>query len=780
MKKKLFGLLLVASSFLTVGGQVTELKQTVDSPIIENEYGLVETTTDDSNKTVKLNVKNAAGFIGNDAAVDVSPTYVSSTKINGVAYLRYATAVKGAFNNISYTRTMDGVSQDVAVKQVYKGLSANGTILYYNGSEPVTDTNYAGQYFWAVYMIKFESNNSYSKKNVNISVQLNVTKEDDTVISSLAKTTSLESDLVMTAGDIFGKDYSIGFALSAYAEKEYTHAADDIYVKYTSDGTNMTFDMKGLGVFTDTEYVKIVLHNSLYDHLLWQTIGSDVTLDITKNTIYKGEGRWNFWGSEGGVYDYTNLGQNTTKLTNVPTFTQNDGWFQLTVTLPLSIMGGYSSNGQIKAFFSEWDSGVVVDNHDAPYFPRIENGAFVGCHMTIDNGVQTGDMAYQVNYITLKERTEGVDFINAHASLVSNETIRNNKVTLTQNQDNGYADIFTTRDSNGVSIRVEEYLRGGRFWDNYNEKWWLDDNLEFRFYNGKAVAAGQQKQFWFTPNIKTNQNEMNDADNSLNPNAQFDKYYVSDVMYNESTGYWNINYEAYVSYSKLGMGSNDEILIKYGSQSNTGWTCCSYWDSTNLMDNNGQLVAITENGFAVPTSIYGKTSHTSTNGYGDAFNVAGVIVDGSENFEVTVSFRNLGAGQNGDNYAFEVFSPFWANGGLTTRYDWWGWGSWNAGTGYNNEGPSGTWNGTEWNNEIAGPMVDANVLLKVAFDINTGIITANATCTANTGTYVGKSMYVTYQTRAISYRGPMYVSVGAINSTIQNISFSVTKGNLVR
>ena len=141
MKKKLFGLLLVASSFLTVGGQVTELKQTVDSPIIENESGLVETTTDDSNKTVKLNVKNAAGFIGNDAAVDVSPTYVSSTKIDGVAYLRYATAVKGAFNNISYTRTMDGVSQDVAVKQVYKGLSANGTILYYNGSEPVTDTN---------------------------------------------------------------------------------------------------------------------------------------------------------------------------------------------------------------------------------------------------------------------------------------------------------------------------------------------------------------------------------------------------------------------------------------------------------------------------------------------------------------------------------------------------------------------------------------------------------------------------------------------------------------
>ena len=77
-------------------------------------------------------------------------------------------------------------------------------------------------------------------------------------------------------------------------------------------------------------------------------------------------------------------------------------------------------------------------------------------------------------------------------------------------------------------------------------------------------------------------------------------------------------------------------------------------------------------------------------------------------------------------------------------------------------------------------MVDANVLLKVAFDINTGIITANATCTANTGTYVGKSMYVTYQTRAIIYRGPMYVSVGAINSTIQNISFSVTEGNLVR
>ena len=109
---------------------------------------MVEYTHDVNNESVQLNVRN--NQIGNEATVDVSRTFVQyGIRENNNYVLRFATAVKGSIDQITYTRTAEGREDNIKnVTHVYQGLLSGESTVYYNPvtQDVTTDEAYKGMY----------------------------------------------------------------------------------------------------------------------------------------------------------------------------------------------------------------------------------------------------------------------------------------------------------------------------------------------------------------------------------------------------------------------------------------------------------------------------------------------------------------------------------------------------------------------------------------------------------------------------------------------------------
>jgi len=179
MKKKL--ILSLACVLLLTGCSTTVLD---NSAIKEYAY-------DNFNNSEKMNIKGLK--VGADDTLDVSPTYVqvgrSPTTNNYI--LRYATAVKGQIERAVYTRAANSLSNNAIEKEVevvYKGIYANDETYYYDGNDLTTDSAYAGNYYWACYLVEFESKNNL---DTDFTLSLSIYDKDSESISSTPKSTTL-------------------------------------------------------------------------------------------------------------------------------------------------------------------------------------------------------------------------------------------------------------------------------------------------------------------------------------------------------------------------------------------------------------------------------------------------------------------------------------------------------------------------------------------------------------------------------------------------------------
>ena len=118
-----------------------------------------EGTQDNLDNGIRL-IKNAV--IGNDERVSYSKVYVQKGSYiedgKTVDCLRFATAIKGNVKSLTYQRASIGGmvnSKEKEVTTVYKGIQADGKDWYYDGTDITTEPEYAGQYYWATYTIRF-------------------------------------------------------------------------------------------------------------------------------------------------------------------------------------------------------------------------------------------------------------------------------------------------------------------------------------------------------------------------------------------------------------------------------------------------------------------------------------------------------------------------------------------------------------------------------------------------------------------------------------------------
>ena len=114
--------------------------------------------------------------LGGDETLASSETYVQyGVDVNNRYVIRFATAVKGNIDSLTYTRAaVEGREEKVVeVTTVYQSIMAEGQAWYYDGTELTTDESAAGNYYWACYSIGFEEGSSYYNVEFDVSLAIN-------------------------------------------------------------------------------------------------------------------------------------------------------------------------------------------------------------------------------------------------------------------------------------------------------------------------------------------------------------------------------------------------------------------------------------------------------------------------------------------------------------------------------------------------------------------------------------------------------------------------------
>ena len=165
---------------------------------LNHENDLKESTTDYFNEKSGIKKLTIQEIDNKQSTFKASKIYVQTgSDTEGNEYLRFATALRGNFSNVKYTRTMVGKEdKNAIVETVYKGISTtnNGeTISSYSNGESLFnyDITSTKDYYWACYTIKYVSESTF--KDTDITINLNVDdKYYDTRTISLndAKTTT--------------------------------------------------------------------------------------------------------------------------------------------------------------------------------------------------------------------------------------------------------------------------------------------------------------------------------------------------------------------------------------------------------------------------------------------------------------------------------------------------------------------------------------------------------------------------------------------------------------
>ena len=289
--------------------------------------------------------------------------------------------------------------------------------------------------------------------------------------------------------------------------------ADDIYLRISKTETQFVFEMIGFGSFEDNEYIKLILHTSEVDGVVWAIQESDVTFLISKNVATIKTNQTDFWS-------YVNFGENDEYATNTPVYTLNElGYFTLSFAVEFTEIPEYSSDVEVSFIALEFWGG------------NIYNGDPWNKAMTVD-GVGIGDPALQSSYQVIKEKDLSVN---------KEEIIAGYNYKFSTNY---YAKVVKAETSVKVSLVSFNPLASGSFirmvidtdGTPVNGGWSLDANdVSFMIHSDKVYFATGQTSFWADENLGFHRGEE----------ALYQPVYV------DHGEYWTIEFE--IDYSELGL-----------------------------------------------------------------------------------------------------------------------------------------------------------------------------------------------------------------------------------
>lgn len=290
--KKIIGLGLLVLCTATLGS--------LTNPVINHKDNDLQTSTIDF-----VNEKN--GIKKANVTTQVNNNKFSASKIyaqtavdkEGFEYLRFATALRGKFDNVTYTRHIEGLGDKTdPVTTIYKGISANGVTTYSNGKDFVNyDVTSTKEYYWACYTIKFNKDSIY--KNTDITVTLNVDGYVDTKTTSLEKIKNYVEDNTvnnlnfiesLNYANVYNHDYNFTlvsekFNVDSY---DYIHGAcndlnDDRYAYFSM---NQSANKNGIIGKYDFETKKIVAYSKPFVLSNEETWSDNANIFSYKDKVY--------------------------------------------------------------------------------------------------------------------------------------------------------------------------------------------------------------------------------------------------------------------------------------------------------------------------------------------------------------------------------------------------------------------------------------------------------------------------------------------------------------
>ena len=290
--KKIIGLGLLVLCAATLGS--------LTNPVINHKDNDLQTSTIDF-----VNEKN--GIKKANVSTQVNNNKFSASKIyaqtavdeEGFEYLRFATALRGKFDKVTYTRHIEGLEDKTnTVTTIYKGISANGVTTYSNGTDFVNyDVTSTKDYYWACYTIKFNKDSTY--KSSDITITLNVDGYVDTKTTSLEKIKNyVEDNSVNNLNFIeslnYANVYNHDYNFSLVSEKfnvdnyDYIHGAcndlnDDRYAYFSM---NQTANKKGIIGKYDFETKKMVAYSKPFVLSTEDTWSDNANIFSYKDKVY--------------------------------------------------------------------------------------------------------------------------------------------------------------------------------------------------------------------------------------------------------------------------------------------------------------------------------------------------------------------------------------------------------------------------------------------------------------------------------------------------------------
>ena len=111
-------------------------------------------------------------LIGSDEKVAYSKIYTQYAELENNYVLRFAVAVKGDINSLTFTRaSIEGHAEKVKeVPTVYRGIIANDTTYFYDGLDLKSK---AGIYYWACYTISYGKSSTLKDTPIDLSLSIN-------------------------------------------------------------------------------------------------------------------------------------------------------------------------------------------------------------------------------------------------------------------------------------------------------------------------------------------------------------------------------------------------------------------------------------------------------------------------------------------------------------------------------------------------------------------------------------------------------------------------------
>lgn len=185
------------------------------------------------------------------------------------------------------------------------------------------------------------------------------------------------------------KGYSLRFSVPSLSNQ--ADVADDFYLKADKQEDGFLVSMIGFGDFESDEYVKLIFHTSGTDGSGWNIQASDLTVLVNAEKATYRTGLTKFWTTDGG---YSKFDDEDTLLTNAPVYSEQEGYFTLTLKVLFTEIPEYSADGEVSLFAMEFAMGDIENGliYDASNYL---NG------MLID-GVSHGDPAAQSSYFVIQ------------------------------------------------------------------------------------------------------------------------------------------------------------------------------------------------------------------------------------------------------------------------------------------------------------------------------------------------------------------------------------------